>query len=71
MLRLIDVRDPEIADVAPKIMDVLGQRLQGAYMVVAEQRGDGVGMGVEEREGVLRKISGLNRKVGEVRRATY
>ncbi|KAK0835430.1 hypothetical protein LTR02_012529 [Friedmanniomyces endolithicus] len=71
VLRLIDVRDPEIADVAPKIMDVLGQRLQGAYMVVAEQRGDGVGMGVEEREGVLRKISGLNRKVGEVRRATY
>ncbi|KAK0931582.1 hypothetical protein LTR29_016351 [Friedmanniomyces endolithicus] len=71
VLRLIDVRDPEIADVAPKIMDVLGQRLQGAYMVVAEQRGDGVGMGVDEREGVLRKISALNRKVGEVRRATY
>ena len=59
MLSLVNVRDADIADVAGKIMDVLAQRLQGAYMMVGEVGGS---------QGVLRKISGLVRKVQEVRR---
>lgn len=60
-LETVNLDDPDIKEVAPKIMDVLSQRLQGAYMNIAE-RGEG------DNQGVLRRISGLNRKVVEVRR---
>ena len=59
VLDRLDMRDPEIADVAPKIMEVLSQRLQGCYMVRAEQ---------DPQDVVLRRVSVLNRRVGEVRR---
>ncbi|KZF20649.1 hypothetical protein L228DRAFT_176235 [Xylona heveae TC161] len=32
----LDTRDPDILEVAPKIMDVLSQRLEGLYMRIAE-----------------------------------
>lgn len=63
VLNNVDLTDEEIRDVAPRIMDVLGQRLQGAYMAIAEEepkRG--------ELAGSLRRISALNRRVQEVRR---
>lgn len=59
VLGMINVRDPDIVDVAPKIMDVLSQRLQGVYMEVAERR---------PGDSVLRRIAELVRKVGEVKR---
>ena len=42
-------------------MDVLSQRLQGAYMTISEG-------GPEENAAALRRISGLHRQVVEVRR---
>lgn len=59
VLSNIDLNDPDIKDVAGKIMDVLAQRLQGAYMVVSE---------ATPMAPSLRKISELFRRVGEVRR---
>lgn len=56
----MDPGDPEIHDVAPKIMDVLVQRLQGAYMHIAEAR--------PSDQEVLRKLVALNRRIGEVRK---
>lgn len=56
----INVRDPVIMDVAPKIMDVLAQRMQGVYMQISESNpGDSA---------TLRTIAALNRQVKEVRR---
>lgn len=56
----IDVRDADIMDVAPKIMDVLAQRMQGVYMQISETNpGD---------SGTLRTIAALNRQVKEIRR---
>ncbi|KAK5111791.1 hypothetical protein LTR62_004711 [Meristemomyces frigidus] len=55
----VDVRDPEIVDVAPQIMDVLSQRLQGAYMSLSE---------ADPTSGALRGMAQLCRRVGEVRR---
>ncbi|KAF2840259.1 hypothetical protein M501DRAFT_1010407 [Patellaria atrata CBS 101060] len=49
----IDPRDPELEEVTPKIMDVLSQRLQGAYMQVAEG---------SPQNPILRKISQLARR---------
>ncbi|KAK5730499.1 hypothetical protein LTR15_000436 [Elasticomyces elasticus] len=66
VLGMIDVRDEEIVDVAPKIMDVLMTRLQGAYMIVHEQSG----WSDQEKNGLLRRISALNKRVVEVRRMT-
>ncbi|TKA25565.1 hypothetical protein B0A50_05426 [Salinomyces thailandicus] len=61
VLGQMNTADPDICDVAPKIMDVLSQRLQGAYMELSE---------VNPRDARLRRISALNRQVNEVRRVT-
>ncbi|EMC96266.1 hypothetical protein BAUCODRAFT_33615 [Baudoinia panamericana UAMH 10762] len=60
VLSYIDLRDEEIRDVAPQIMDVLGQRLQGSYMVVSEQS--------PSDPAVLKKIAALHRQVKEIGR---
>ncbi|KAI9873158.1 MAG: hypothetical protein M1830_000760 [Pleopsidium flavum] len=54
----IDPRDPEIREVAPKIMDVLSQRLEGQYMRIAE---------ADPRDPVLRKIPPLTRQARELK----
>ncbi|KAK5172583.1 uncharacterized protein LTR77_002703 [Saxophila tyrrhenica] len=60
VLNNIDMNDEEIRDVAGRIMDVLSQRLQGAYMQVSEE---------SPNEGDrLRRISALFRQVAEVRK---
>ena len=59
VLQQIDVRNEDIMDVAPKIMDVLTQRLQGAYMAISEAR---------PSDPALRTISNLSRQVHEIRR---
>ncbi|TKA62019.1 hypothetical protein B0A49_11037 [Cryomyces minteri] len=47
----IDLKDPDVQDVAPKIMEVLSQRLQALYMQIAESsRND---------PNLLRKVSAL------------
>ena len=58
ILTNIDVNDADMRDMAPKIMDILSQRLQGAYMSMAERA---------PSDPALRKISALHRQVGEVR----
>lgn len=60
ILAHIDVRDGDIMDVAPKIMDVLAQRLQGVYMHISESN--------PSDDGTLRTIAALNRQVKEIRR---
>lgn len=57
VLNNIDMNDEDIRDVAGKIMDVLSQRLQGAYMQASEAG----------QAGLLKRISGLHRQVSEVR----
>jgi hypothetical protein len=59
VLQQIDVRNEEILDVAPKIMDVLSQRLQGAYMAISEER---------PSDPALKTIIALNKQVNEIRR---
>ena len=59
ILDTIDLQDEDIREVAPKIMEVLSQRLQGAYMNLSE---------ADPGEPALKRISALNRKVGEIRR---
>lgn len=54
-------QDEDIVDVAPKIMDVLSQRLQGAYMQIAE---------ANPGNPALKKLSALARNVAEVKRMT-
>jgi len=54
-----DKQDPDIRDVAPKIMDVLYQRLQGAYMQLAES--------VPRDDNALRKMVALTRQIAEVK----
>ncbi|WPH04026.1 Hypothetical protein R9X50_00691000 [Acrodontium crateriforme] len=61
VLSQINIKDQDIMDVAPKIMDVLGQRLQGAYMQISEANPNDI---------ALRKISALNKQVNDVRRMT-
>ena len=61
VLTLIDTKDVDIIEVAPKIMDVLSQRLQGAYMNISE---------ATPGAPALKKISALNRQVNEVKRLT-
>lgn len=58
VLGSIDIRHPDIRDVAPKIMDVLSQRLHGAYLAMSEN--------VPRPESILRSISILNHQVGYV-----
>ncbi|QIX01390.1 hypothetical protein AMS68_006907 [Peltaster fructicola] len=57
----MDINDPEIRDVIPKIMDVLITRLQGAYMQIAESQ--------PTDQDILRKLASLNRQIGEIRKA--
>ncbi|KAK4633801.1 hypothetical protein CLAFUR0_02653 [Fulvia fulva] len=59
VLGSIDMTDADIRDVAPKIMDVLSQRLQGAYMSISENT---------PNDPALRTISHLNKQVNEIRR---
>lgn len=59
VLSNIDLNDSDMKDMAPKIMDVLSQRLQGMYMSVSER---------DPNEPALRRISQLHKQVGEVRR---
>ena len=59
VLTAIDPRDPDIRGVAPQIFEVLVARLEHGYMGVAE-KGDG-------REDILRRISGLARRVMDLK----
>ncbi|KAK5131332.1 hypothetical protein LTR08_000998 [Meristemomyces frigidus] len=61
VLSQINMKDHDIMDVAPKIMDVLSQRLQGAYMLISETNPGDHNLG---------RISALVRQVREVRRLT-
>ena len=56
----VNLNDEDIRDYTPKIMDVISQRLQGAYMSISE---------TNPSEPSLRRISQLNRQVLEVRRS--
>jgi hypothetical protein len=62
VLDSIDIRHPDIRDVAPKIMDVLTQRLRGAYQALSEES--------PRPEGTLHSIVALSQQVSEVRRLT-
>ncbi|KAI9813972.1 MAG: hypothetical protein M1827_003436 [Pycnora praestabilis] len=54
----INPRDPDIIEVAPRIMDVLSQRLEGLYMRIAE---------IDPHDPVLRKIPPLTRQAKELK----
>lgn len=60
VLATINLQDPEIREVAPKIMDVLQQRMQGAYMDMAE---------ADPHNPMLRKVSGLARQINDIKNA--
>ncbi len=51
-------QDPEIQDVAPRILDVLSQRLESQYMLIAE---------ADPQDPVLRKIPPLARQARELK----
>lgn len=51
-------QDPDIREVAPRIMDILIQRLEGLYMSIAENN---------PHEPVLRKIPPLSRRARALR----
>ncbi|KAK8171127.1 hypothetical protein BKA80DRAFT_305927 [Phyllosticta citrichinensis] len=57
----INPSDPDIMDVAPKIMDVLSTRLQGAYMQIAES---------DPHSQALRRIANLNKRTQELKAMT-
>lgn len=59
VLQQIDIGNEDILDVAPKIMEVLGQRLSGAYMAISE---------ASPNDPTLRTISNLSKQVQEIRR---
>lgn len=61
VLSNINLQDPEIAAVAPKIMDVLLQRMQGAYMQIAES---------DPSDPALRRVSMLSRQISEIKNVT-
>ncbi|KAF2085835.1 hypothetical protein K490DRAFT_45887 [Saccharata proteae CBS 121410] len=54
----INPRDSDILEVAPKIMDVLSTRLQGAYMTISEQ---------EPTNPILKRISALARRAVDLK----
>ncbi|KAH0292755.1 hypothetical protein M436DRAFT_38439 [Aureobasidium namibiae CBS 147.97] len=58
VLSTINLADPEIREVAPKIMDVLQQRMQGAYMSIAESN---------VQDPALRVVSTLSRQINEIK----
>lgn len=51
-------QDPDIREVAPKIMDILIQRLDGLYMSTAEN---------DPQDRILRKIPPLSRRARALR----
>ncbi|PSK51627.1 hypothetical protein B9Z65_2894 [Elsinoe australis] len=59
ILSSTDLQDPEIASVAPKIMNVLLSRIQGAYMTFAESN---------PSDPVLRRISHLSKQITDIGR---
>ncbi|KAI4725920.1 hypothetical protein E4T49_06352 [Aureobasidium sp. EXF-10728] len=59
VLSTINLNDAEIREVAPKIMDVLQQRMQGAYMSIAENN---------QQDPVLRIVSGLSRQINDIKK---
>ncbi|OBW64530.1 MAG: DNA-directed RNA polymerase [Aureobasidium pullulans] len=58
VLSTINLNDAEIREVAPKIMDVLQQRMQGAYMSIAENN---------VQDPALRIVSGLSRQINDIK----
>ncbi|KAF2155999.1 hypothetical protein K461DRAFT_275065 [Myriangium duriaei CBS 260.36] len=60
ILTSTDLQDAEIAAVAPKIMQVLLGRIQGAYMTFAE---------MNPSDPVLRKFSNLSKQITDIGRA--
>ncbi|THW30589.1 hypothetical protein D6D23_00052 [Aureobasidium pullulans] len=58
VLSTINLNDTEIREVAPKIMDVLQQRMQGAYMSIAENN---------VQDPALRIVSGLSRQINDIK----
>ncbi|PNS14620.1 U3 small nucleolar RNA-associated protein 21 [Sphaceloma murrayae] len=59
ILHSTDLQDTEIVSVAPKIMNVLLSRIQGAYMTFAER---------DPADPVLRKFSGVSKQITEIGR---
>ena len=60
VLQTINLGNDEIREIAPKIMDVLQQRMQGAYMQLAETKG---------HDPALQKIATLSRQINEIKKA--
>lgn len=58
VLHTVDLRDPDIREVAPKIMDILTQRLESLYMNVAQ---------TNPHDPVIRRIAPLSRRARELR----
>ncbi|KAI9831217.1 MAG: hypothetical protein M1819_005145 [Sarea resinae] len=58
ILDALDPSDPEIHEVAPQIMDIISQRLEGLYMRIAE---------TNPHDPVLRKIPPLTRRARELK----
>ena len=58
VLATINLGDPEIREVAPKIMDVLQTRMQGAYMQIAENN---------PTDPALRLVAGLSRQIMDIK----
>ncbi|KAL2845421.1 hypothetical protein BJY01DRAFT_181836 [Aspergillus pseudoustus] len=58
VLQTVNPMDPDIREVAPKIMDILIQRLEGLYMAVAKEA---------PHDPVLRRIPPLSRRARELR----
>ena len=52
------LKDPDIRDVAPKIMDILSQRLESLYMTIA---------GNTPHDPILPRIPPLSRRARELR----
>ena len=57
-IQLIILQDPELRDVAPRIIDVLSQRLEGEYMRISEGNA---------HDPALRKIAALARQARELK----
>ncbi|KKA20490.1 hypothetical protein T310_5478 [Rasamsonia emersonii CBS 393.64] len=58
VLQTVDLRDPDIREVAPRIMDILIQRLESLYMSIAENN---------PHDPVVRRIPPLSRRARELR----
>ncbi|KAK4999285.1 hypothetical protein LTR66_001649 [Elasticomyces elasticus] len=61
ILSTMDLKDQDIYDVAPKVMDVLSQRLSGVYMTIGEQ---------SPGSPTLRKIVALSKQVSDIKTVT-